>query len=62
MLPKLTGRSLEMPLMIVLMDDEAAACERRARDAFGRQQTEINREASRHAAERLGRLRQERCV
>ncbi|MFZ2368248.1 MAG: hypothetical protein WAW48_16935 [Azonexus sp.] len=41
---------------------EAAACERRARDAFGRQQTEINREASKLAAERLSLLRLERCV
>lgn len=41
---------------------EAAARERRARDAFGRQQTEINREASKLAARRLSLLRLERCV
>ena len=41
---------------------EAAASESRARDAFGRQQTEINREAARRAAERTGLLRLERCV
>lgn len=41
---------------------EAAASQRPVRDAFGRQQTEINREASRHAAQRLNILRLERCV
>ncbi|MCB4360655.1 hypothetical protein [Quatrionicoccus australiensis] len=41
---------------------EAAACKPKERDAFGRQQTEINREAARHAAERLSLLRPERCV
>jgi len=41
---------------------EAAASESRARDAFGRQQTEINREAAKRAAERIGLLRLERCV
>lgn len=38
---------------------EAAACERQARDAFGRQQTEINREAARRAAKRQSLMRQE---
>lgn len=41
---------------------EAAASAPRARDAFGLQQTEINREASRHAAERLSMLRLERSA
>lgn len=35
---------------------EAAARNQQARDAFGRQQTEFNLEASRLAAERLGKF------
>ena len=41
---------------------EAAAREKRERDAFGRRQTEINRETARRAAERLGMLHHERCA
>jgi len=37
---------------------EAAASSRRERDAFGRQQSEINREAARQAAELGRQLRQ----
>ncbi len=41
---------------------EAAACERLERDAFGRRQTEINREEARHMAERLSLLRHEQVT
>jgi hypothetical protein len=39
---------------------EAAACARQERDAFGQQQTAINREDSRRIAERSIQLRHER--
>lgn len=38
---------------------EAAACSRRERDAFGRQQTEINRADAQLVAERLALVRVE---
>lgn len=41
---------------------EAAACARAERDAFGKQQTAINREDSRRIAERTVLLRHERPV
>lgn len=41
---------------------EAAACARGERDAFGRRQTEINREEARHQAERMGLLRNDHGV
>ncbi len=41
---------------------EAAACSRLERDAFGKRQTEINREESKRVAERTALLRNEHTL